>query len=181
MNIFCIYKDAAKAAKHLVDSHCNKQLLESAQMIANCFSHSVLAKAPKTKKGLPRKYSYEKHPCSIWTRKNKSNLKWLIDHAVAMEKERLSRGYNPHFSAEFINWAQKNIHKSFVSEGELEDFSIAISEDSKCRTVSNFDKLNSVAKYRLYYKMDKSHLAKWRKNKPSWYDFSVSDILQIPS
>jgi len=58
MNIFCIDKDPIQSAKWLCDQHVNKMVLESAQMVANCFSHEVLAEAPKTKKGTPRKYSY---------------------------------------------------------------------------------------------------------------------------
>lgn len=178
MNIFCIYPEPCKSAKHLCDVHCNKMLLESAQLIANCFPHSVLAHAPKTKKNSIRKYSYEKHPSSIWTRQTKSNLSWLIDHALGIEQERLSRGYNPHFSASFVDWAKQNIDQSSNPSGELTPFSVAIADEMECRKIEDFDKLNPVTQYRLYYKLDKAHLATWKQNKPKWYDYSVEKLIE---
>jgi hypothetical protein len=167
MNIFCIDKDPIQSAKWLCDQHVNKMVLESAQMVANCFSHEVLAEAPKTKKGTPRKYSYEKHPCSIWARATIDNLKWLLTHSLAMEVERLDRGFNPHFSAEFLHWAYENIDKSSNPAGSQTPFAIAISEHMNCRQHENFDSADEVGKYRLYYKYDKP-FATWKKNKPIW-------------
>lgn len=167
MNIFCIYDDPAKSAQQLCDQHVNKMVLESAQMIANCFSLDTLESAPKTAKGTARKHSYYNHPCSIWVRETKANFKWLLDHALAMEQERLARGYNPHFSTPFIQWALDNINKSLVPNGERSEFAVAIAEDMSCRNIDGFDTLSSVEKYKLYYKYDKS-FATWKQNKPSW-------------
>ena len=167
MNIFCIDKDPIQSAKWLCDQHCNKMVLESAQMVANCFSEEVLESAPKTKKGTTRKYSYWKHPCSIWARETLGNLDWLLRHSLAMEVERLDRGFNPHFSVEFLEWALDNIERSVCPEGELTEFAIAISEDMKCRKVTGFDTLHRVVQYQLYYRYDK-RFATWKRNKPAW-------------
>ncbi len=168
MNIFCIDKDPIQSAKWLCDQHCNKMVLESAQMVANCFSEEVLELAPKTKKGTTRKYSYWKHPCSIWARETLGNLDWLLRHSLAMEVERLDRGFNPHFSAEFLHWAYENILKS-ANDLSLEQtpFAIAINEAMSCRQESTFESSDEVGKYRLYYKLDKP-FATWKKNKPLW-------------
>jgi hypothetical protein len=143
-------------------------VLESAQMVANCFSEAVLESAPKTKKGTTRKYSYWKHPCSIWARETLGNLDWLLRHSLAMEVERLNRGFNPHFSAEFLHWAYENILKSanYLSL-EQTPFAIAINEAMSCRQEPTFESSDDVGKYRLYYKLDKP-FATWKKNKPLW-------------
>ena len=170
MNIFCIDQDPIQSAKWLCDQHCNKMVLESAQMVANCFTLETLESAPKTQKGTARKHSYYKHPCSIWARQTFGNLSWLLNHSLAMEIERLDRGFKPHFSAEFLHWAfDQFLRADNIEEESLEqtDFAIAISNDMKCRQVYGFDDLDAVSKYRLYYKYDKP-FATWKKNKPLW-------------
>lgn len=173
MNIFCIDKDPIQSAKWLCDQHCNKMVLESAQMVANCFTLETLEKlAPKTQKGTARKHSYYKHPCSIWARETLGNLSWLITHALAMEIERLDRGFNPHFSAEFLHWAFDMSHclgADNVEDSTMEQtpFAIAISDTMKCRQEATFESSDEVGKYRLYYKLDKP-FATWKKNKPLW-------------
>ena len=171
MNIFCIDKDPIQSAKWLCDQHCNKMVLESAQMVANCFTLETLAElAPKTQKGTARKHSYYKHPCSIWARETFGNLYWLLTHSLAMEVERLNRGFKPHFSAEFLHWAyDKFLDADNIKEDSLEQtpFAIAISDTMKCRQDPNFESSDEVGKYRLYYKYDKA-FATWKKNKPLW-------------
>ena len=66
----------------------------------------------------------------------------------------------------------------YIPDGKLEDFAVAISEDSECRKIANFENLHPVTKYRLYYKMDKAHLADWKANKPHWYDYSIDQIIE---
>ena len=171
MNIFCIDKDPIQSAKWLCDQHCNKMVLESAQMVANCFTLETLEKlAPKTQKGPARKHSYYKHPCSIWARETFGSLYWLLTHSLAMEVERLNRGFKPHFSAEFLHWAyDKFLDADNIKEDSLEQtpFAIAISDTMKCRQDPNFESSDEVGKYRLYYKYDKA-FATWKKNKPLW-------------
>ena len=167
MNIFCIDKDPIQAARWLCDQHCNKMVLESAQMLANCFNSETLEDAPRAKSGNVRKHSYYNHPCSIWVRETKENMIWLILHALEMEEERLRRGFNPHFSAGFINWCADNVANSLIPDGEQTDFAIAISDDKDCRKHPDFYSLDTVGKYRLYYSFDKK-FAKWTQNKPAW-------------
>ena len=168
MNLFILDKNPTVAAHYNCDSHCNKILLEFCQMAANCFDLKTLEDAPKTKKGTTRKHSYFNHPVSIWMRKTTGNFEWAIEHAIELENERLYRGYNPHFSFDFVDWVASSISKSNVAVAGLTSFAIAIAEDKNCRKVPNFDKMSAVEKYRLYYKHDKPFATWTKRNAPYW-------------
>ncbi len=170
MNIFVIDKSPVLAAQQMCNAHINKMVLESVQMLTNCFSQKDLETAPHTKAGTVRKYSHWNHPSSIWTRKTLANMLWLVDHTIALEKERLYRGYNPHFVASFIDWAVDNLSKAQVPDGDLLEFPIAIAADQNCRHHPEFESSSVVNKYRLYYICDKAPFAKWTKREaPEWF------------
>jgi hypothetical protein len=172
MNIFVTDKDPYKAAKNLCDKHVSKMIVETAQMLANCFSLETLEAqdCPRSQKGNARKHSYSKHPCTIWAAKTKSNMIWLTRHGLAMSREKKFRTDKVHFSEQFIKWCMFNMHRSTVPAGPLTEFAVAISQDQKCRTHPRFDTLSIVEKYREYYNHDKSRFAKWTKREaPSWY------------
>lgn len=172
MNIFVTDKDPYKAAQNLCDKHVSKMIVETAQMLANCFSLETLASkgCPRSQKGNARKHSYAKHPCTIWATKTKSNMMWLIRHGLAMSREKKFRTDKDHFSEQFIKWCMLNMHLATTPSGPLTEFAVAISQDQKCRTHPRFDNLSIVEKYREYYNYDKSRFAKWTKRAaPSWY------------
>ena len=173
MNIFALHSCPRQSARWLCDQHLNKMLVESAQMIANCFEPEVLEQAPKSQKGNTRKHSYYNHPCSKWVRKNANNLLWLLHHADEIENERLARGFNPHFSKDFIDWAFAFMHLSptcWIKSDTTSTFAIAISEDMNCRKVPEFEERDEVWKYRYYYSLDKP-FARWSRNRPDqWID-----------
>jgi hypothetical protein len=169
MNLFVLDENPIKAAQFNCDLHCNKIVLEVAQMLANCFAPDVLVHAPTTKSGTVRKHSYYNHPVSIWMRKTLSNLFWSIEHAYGLESERLHRGYNPHHSIAFIDWCANNFDKSVVPDGNLTEFAVAIAPDKNCRKVSGFNNMSVVDKYRQYYIHDKP-FAEWsNRNVPDWF------------
>lgn len=110
MNIFFLDEDPVVAATYLIDRHVNKMIVESAQMLANCFPESMLQDAPRTQTGNVRKYGYYNHPCSQWVRSSIHAARWLCSHAAAMDRERNYRfGSERHFSTEFIYWAGENL------------------------------------------------------------------------
>ena len=187
MNIFAIYRCPLKSARHLVDSHVVKMVLESAQMLANCFSREMLADetCPRTQTGTVRKYAHYNHPCSKWVRASRENMRWLIAHALAMDLERIQRSmlkaqeqlklkeegkpYKksvansipvPHHCIPFINWVQLNLQHSLIPEGPLTEFAQAMPDEFKCE--------DSVQAYRNFYITGKQHLHKWTQNKPDW-------------
>lgn len=187
MNIFAIDRDPVIAAQHLVDTHVSKMVLESAQMLATCFTLERLAEedCPRTQKGTPRIHGYYNHPCSKWVRISKKNMAWLGAHAIAMDLERIARAFikklnneqlmkdgkpydkalakstpMPHHSLSFIYWVLSHLDESVVPEGELTEFAQAMPDEFKCA--------DSVEAYRKFYQDGKAHLHVWTRNKPEW-------------
>ncbi len=169
MNIFILNDDPKKAARLMCDKHIrSKMIIESGQMLAYCFTPEQLEQpdCPRTATGHSRKQAkrHRNHPCSKWVVESKSNMQWLIDHALEMCSERLKRWPGKdHFTKAFIEWCRDNKDLSFVPDIGLTPFAIAINKDMNCRKVNNFDNLSTVEKYNLYYKMDKP-FAVWTKH-----------------
>jgi hypothetical protein len=177
MNIFVLDKDPVAAAQSMCNLHINKMVLESAQMLTNCFLNNDLETAPQTYSGTVRKYSHWNHPSSVWTRDTSGNMLWLLEHTIALEQERLFRGYNPHFVSSFIEWVSNNHGKAQVSTGNLTEFPIAISAAQNCRHHPAFESSSVVEKYRLYYICDKAAFAKWtRREVPEWFSKGKADL-----
>lgn len=174
MNIFALNADPILAAKDLCNSHCIKMILESTQMLA---TNAILCGAtedqlPLTKSGTPIRKTHQNHPSTIWARQSRSNYRWLINHAKAMCQE-YSKAYSKtHFCEKGID--QLSSLDCLIPDGELTPFAIAISQDSKCRQLSNFESMSPVEKYRAYYSLDKRSFAKWEKGRdmPKWFDKS---------
>lgn len=171
MQIFATSENAEQAARWLCDKHLPKQVVESAQLLANCFTLDRLADidCPRTQKGTARTHSYLHHPCAKWTQATLGNMLWLLDHVKVMLDEKYKRfpDAGRHFTHNFIDWVDANIEDSTCPVGPRTDFAIAINENSNCRKLPQFNNVSSVEKYRLYYKMDKP-FATWRSNKPFW-------------
>jgi hypothetical protein len=161
MNIFVLDDDPKKAAHLMCDKHIrSKMIIESGQMLAYCFTQEQLEQpdCPRTATGQPRKQAkrHRNHPCSKWVVESKSNMKWLIDHALGMCEERLRRWPGKeHFTKSFIKWCDDNISLSHIPDGELTSFAVAISDTMNCRKVKGFESLSTIEKYKLYYKLDK--------------------------
>jgi len=178
MNIFALSTDHEVAAKWHNDKHCVKMVTE----IMQCLSCAVIRHEtpthllPLTKKGTPVKGGYHHHPSSIWAGNTKGNFEWLCHHGISLAREYTRRYEKTHFCEAAITKLFSLI--DYIPDGKQEDFAIAISEDSECRNVENFGDLHPVTQYRLYYKIDKAHLANWKANKPHWYDYSVENIIE---
>lgn len=169
MNLFVLDQCPIEAAKQNCDIHCNKIVLEAAQMLANAFPLSLLATAPKTKTGENRGYSYLHHPVSKWVLQTRGNFNWTLAHAFQLEAERLKTGYNPHFVVSFLNWVATHKAQANVPDGELTEFAVAINADQRCRQVPGFNQLPVIQQYQLYYNYDKP-FATWKtRQKPVWF------------
>ena len=180
MNIFVLDYNPVRAAIHMVDKHVmSKMIVESAQILSNCFTDEQLAhpSCPRTQKGTVRKHSYPHHPCSKWVQESKTNMWWVIYNSFSMDGERMVRWKiknpsptdicPPHFSIPFIDWCEVNIKKSKVPDSGITPFVQCMPEEYK-----NPD---PVIAYRNYYRYGKKHLHKWTRNKPSWI---TSDPIQ---
>lgn len=152
MNIFILDKDPKKAAKQQIDKHIVKMPLESAQMLCTALSsHGQSA--------TPYKPTHKKHPCTIWASQNKANFNWLVEHGIALCEEYTSRYGKRHKCQDVIEWCSRN--SSIIPEGGLTEFAQAMPDEYKSK--------DSVLAYRKYYKGEKSRIATWKQNKPSWY------------
>ena len=177
MNIFALSTDHEVSAKWHNDKHCVKMVTE----VMQCLSCAVIRHKtpthllPLSKKGTPVKGGYHHHPSSIWAGNTKGNFEWLCHHGVALAKEYTSSYGKTHFCEATITKLFSLI--DYIPDGKQEDFAIAISEDSECSKVEGFSDLHTCLQYRLYYKLDKAHLANWKQNKPNWYDRSVEKII----
>ena len=174
MNIFITNTDPIIAAQDLCDKHIrSKMIIEGSIMLSNSFTQEQLNYAPKTKTGKTRKTGkgYAKHQCTLWAKESRENFMWLVEHTLEMFNERNFRwpDSDQHFTYDFIKWCKDNKDKTTHKNNNLTPFVTAISADSECRKITNFDNLSVVDQYRLYIKHDKSFATWTKRNKPNWY------------
>lgn len=114
MNIFFLDANSHVAATYLIDAHVGsrncggKMIVETCQMLANCYTAEQLADAPLTLKGTVRKHSHYNHPCSVWVRECFMNFEWLLAHGSWMVIEKVYRGGNYHSGGIFLDWCKRN-------------------------------------------------------------------------
>ena len=152
MNIFVLDADPVIAAQMLVDKHCVKMCLESAQILSTvCHANGIEA---------PYKATHKNHPCTVWAGRSQSNWQWLVDHALAMCDEYTHRYGKTHASKRVIEWCRDN-------SPEFEDvygtpFALAMPDQYK--------KASAVDSYRAYYLGEKAGIATWKNRaKPEWW------------
>jgi len=181
MNIFALHNDPSIAAKWHVDKHVVKMVTETSQCLACALiRHDTPQKLlPLTKKGTPVKGGYHNHPSSIWAGDTRANFLWLCSLGLSLCDEYTERYGKVHACEKQIK--QMCSLARFVPEGDLQPFAIAISDDMKCREIDGFDKMSATTKYRLYYKLDKNHIASWKQNKPNWYEKTTEQIISLES
>lgn len=154
MNIFVLDLDVVKCAEYHVDSHVRKMILESAQLLSNAHyfaDNSFLSKKP----------GYLNHPCSVWTRTSKQNYEWLSSLAWELLNEFDLRFDKIHAYQDKIHWFKDCVPN--LPDIGLTDFSLAMPDYCKIEN-------NTVASYRNYYCIEKTHLAKWTlRQAPKWY------------
>lgn len=121
---------------------------------------------PLTKAGNPTRGGYHHHPSTKWAGNNRSNYFWVTQHMFSLCREYTERFGKYHFCESQIGklW----LLAGAIPEGNLEEFSVAISPDAKCRSEDkNFSSLDPVEQYRSYYRHDKT-FGRWKQNKPDW-------------
>ncbi len=169
MNIFVLDQNPRIAAQY----HCNKHMkmcVETAQMLSSAvIRHGATPEQmPTTMSGAPYRKSHPNHPCTKWAGDTCSNFLWLCDLGNALCEEYTMRYKKNHFCQSKIQHL-RNMSK-MIPDGPLTEFAVAISDDSLCRTIPNFDTLSVVDKYRAFYNYDKASFATWSvTNPPSWF------------
>lgn len=153
--MFILDESPVKAARLYCDTHCNKIILEIAQMLCTTYHLQGIE--------APYKPCHQNHPVTKWIRSSYANFMWAIVHADALGDEKIYRTGKSHKSLEVVLWAIENINKLSFGNWWREPFPIAINENAMCRKDPLFNESDPVKCYQLYYKYDKKDIAKWTK------------------
>ena len=188
MNIFYLDHDVQRCAEMHNDKHCIKMILEYCQLLST--AHRVLdgkeiVVKSKTGRNVKRwvlddnqlettlySATHINHPSAVWVRQSKENYNWLAKLLACLCAEYTYRYGKVHkcqdigLVALLLLVAPKNISdKPFTQPTPAMPDGVKISGDS-------------LASYRNYYNLNKTHLASWKgkinsRNKPEWFYANV--------
>lgn len=162
MNIFRLDDDPTIAAKWHYYGH-SKMILETAQMMSTAVN--ILLELPK---GVAAEGAYKSthvnHGSNVWVRTSVANFEWVGYLGLALDEERVCRGFKPHKSAHVIKFLMDQYMDLLPDIGGTE-FYLAMPDI--CR------RQDPVEAYRIFYnlkpylmKVD-AKLSKTTKQ-PSW-------------
>lgn len=158
MNIFFLDRDPKLAAQYHTDKHVVKMISESAQMLSTVlFEHY-----PHIKMFKP---THVNHPCNKWLRESKENMLWLLDLTEHLNDEYIERYSKLVNHASYDMLANNNI-TSLILNSDIPSIGLtppALAMPDYCKIYDD-----PVACYRLFYKMEKTHLFAWKSHKPYW-------------
>ena len=140
MNIFVLDTDPIIAAQLHLDKHVVKMPLETAQMLSSI-------------NGGPYKITHKNHPCTVWARQTKGNYHWLVQLGFALCNEYSFRYSKRHKCRDIIE--QLKHAPDYIPDGERTPFAQAMPDEYK--------RENAVEAYKIYYRNNKAHIAKWTK------------------
>lgn len=160
MNIFYLDNDTKKCATMHLDKHCVKMILEYAQLLST--AHRVLDGDEYADASNLYKATHKNHPSAVWVRQSLSNYQWLYNLFVDLcyeYKFRYNKDHKTSLLMSHLQYPPKNINKN----GDFTEPTPAMPDDCKIEN-------DSIASYRKYYQLYKSHIANWKmRNVPSWY------------
>lgn len=160
MNIFYLDEDPINCAKYLCDQHLRKMIVETAQLLSNCWPEDI---APY------KRFGYN-HPCSKWAQYNRKHYVYLVElfHNYLGEFEyRFNKGHKCaelNFSVAAFGWFDKNFE--------------AFQKPPQVMPAMHVDSSTVVA-YRNYYRdkmtewqsRDKKIIPKWTNRAvPGWLE-----------
>lgn len=153
MNIFVLDTDIPLCAQYHCDSHVNKMILESVQILCTVLNERGFE--------TPYQSTHRQHPCVQWVDRSYDNFLWLAELADALNREYRYR-YEKDRDHASIRVLGDILHHRFESKG-LTEFAQAMPDEYK---VSG----NTVAAYRAYYQGEKQRFARWaRRPAPGWW------------
>ena len=166
MNIFFLHIDPKTCAQMHCDKHVIKMILETCQLLCSAWHMTDPCHILYTP---PYKLCHKNHPCSIWTRENTSNYKYLCELGLELAKEYTYRYGKIHKSEKYIKELQNNIPPLPITN-DVTHFTQAMpnmfkSDDNKPDKV--------IEAYRTFYFFEKSHILSWKgkiagRDKPHW-------------
>lgn len=177
MNIFYIETDPYKAAQSMVDKHVVKMILESAQLLST--AHRLLDgteyvgqsqtgrkakrwRLPDERDTVLYSATHINHPSAVWCRQTNNNYTWLYCHFVGLLNEYTYRYGKTHKCAEPEFRQLLQTLPDNIPVGPLTPVTPAMLDEYKVG-------VDSLASYRNYYKVGKTHLHKWTKREaPAW-------------
>lgn len=151
MNIFWLDSDPKLAARYHCDSHVNKMLVESAQMLSTALREH----------GCDDDYLYSRthanHPCTLWVTYSRDNFERVIELCRHLYAEKQHRFGGDHKSWHVIEQMDPSVIPDFPGD----DPPLAMPDEYHCD--------DYVEAYREYYRRDKSHLHEWtNRDEPHW-------------
>lgn len=140
MNIFILNRDPIIAAQLQKNTHVLKLVVESTQMLCNCFDQDKV----------PYKRTHYNHPCSKWARESEGNFNWLKQHAIALCEEYTFRYGKIHKCRQVID----NLPEFKCDKKEMTKFALAMPDKYK--------EEDEVKSYINYYRNEKLINCKWK-------------------
>lgn len=172
MNIFVLSSDAVESARMMCDKHVVKMIVETCQLLST--AHHVVDGTPVQIVGKRTYNTYQcdksdickatmiNHPCSIWTRENSANYKWLWHHGAALCGEYNHRYNKVHSMKSMLTGPLFDVPSKIKKSRHITDFVQAMPDAYK--------HANAIVAYRKYYINDKIRFAKWKcGNVPKWF------------
>lgn len=179
MNIFYLDNNVNRCAEMHNDKHCVKMILEYAQLLST--AHRVIDGIPivgvsKTGRKNTRyiigddrdnilySATHINHPSCTWVRQSSANYVWLQNLLEALCLEYTYRYGRVHkVQGSGLTGALQNIPTNINKDKPFTEPTPAMPDDCKIAG-------DSIASYKNYYIMNKTHLANWKKRPvPTWY------------
>jgi hypothetical protein len=159
MNIFVLHADPRLAAQMVVDKHCVKMILETAQILSTArFLYGISGTYKPT---------HAKHPCTIWAAASAHNYAWLWHHGMGLCEEYTHRYGRIHKSQTLFEGELRRIPT--MPRIGLTPFAQAMPDE--------FKHDDPVIAYRRYYLGAKAYIAKWtNREEPLWFTLANPEI-----
>lgn len=154
MNVFAVDPDPVEAARALCDRHVPRMALESAQIACTVArSHGLPA---------PYKATHPRHPCVLWAGAAAGNLRWLVEHGLALCDEYRHRFGREHASESVLRWAAAALPSLPLPPGRT-PFAQVMPDPYRGD--------DSVEAYRRFYRGEKARFARWTHGRapPEWW------------
>lgn len=160
MNVFLLDEDHCKRARYHCDTHVNKMLLESVQIL-NTALH-INGDEDETFYAS----THENHPWCQWAAKSDANWVWLSKHAHALGWEFEDRNGKPHTSHQKMldAWSPADTMDVIGADGEPTEFPICTGDYVPPESAG------PVESYRRYYVRKKvpEDWCSWSNGVPDW-------------
>lgn len=149
MNIFVLDKNPEVNAKYHPDVYVRKLLLENVQTICTV--------ANLVEVDAPYKPTHKNHPCTVWARASRENMKWLLRLTAELNDEYIFRFDKKVNHKSYDAMCSIKIRKLLnrLPDIPMTEFAMVMPEQYQSKDV--------VKSYRDYYKNEKKNLIKYTK------------------